>query len=107
MSKLSDLLPPEFVERRTKEYDLKELKKKKSTYWDFLGELGEYMGFGAVQAVLSDYIDLEQARELLKSAKKAHNGKVYDYGVAALAGARGVYKGAEFDRVIKYYKDNM
>lgn len=107
MTKLSDLLPAEFVERREKEYALKELKKKKATYWDFLGELGFYMGFESVQAVLNDYLTLEQARELLKGARKAYNASVYDNAVASLAGARGVHKGAEFDRLTKYYRENM
>lgn len=107
MTSLSEILPAEFVEKRTKEYELKELKKKKATYWDFLGELGFYMGFEGVQAVLNDYLTLEQARELLKGARKAHNGTIYDNAVAALAGARGVHKGSEFERLIKYYRENM
>ena len=107
MTSLSEILPAEFVENRTKQYELKELKKKKATYWDFLGELGFYMGFESVQAVLNDYLTLEQARELLKGARKAYNGTVYDNAVAALAGARGVHKGSEFERLTKYYRENM
>lgn len=107
MKNLSQLLPKEFVEKRNKAYELKELKRKKKTYWDFLGELGFYMGFEAVQAVLSDYMELEQASELLKGARRAHNGAVYDYAVASLAGTRGVYKASEFDRLTKFYRDNM
>jgi hypothetical protein len=104
---LDDILPSEFVERRTKEYELEELQKKKTTYWDFLGDLGFYLGFEAVQAVLNDYIEIEQARELLTGAKKAYYGTVYDQGVAALAGARGRYKGSEFDRLMKFYSKEM
>lgn len=107
MANLSQKLPAEFVEKRTREYQLKELQAKKSTYWDFLGELGFYLGFESVQAVLSDYIELEQARELLKGARKAHNAHIYDIAVASLAASRGVHKGSEFDRLTKYYRDNM
>ena len=107
MAKLSEILPKEFVEKRTKQYELKELKKKRATYWDFLGELGFYMGFEAVQAVLDDYLDLEQARALLNGARRANNAKVYDIAVASLAGARGVHKGSEFDRLTRYYRANM
>lgn len=108
MSKnLSSLLPKEFVEQRTKEYELKELEQRKATYWDFLGELGFYMGFEAVQAVLNDYIDLPQARELLRGAKKAYYGTVYDSAIASLAGARGVHKTSAFTSLIKFYEREM
>lgn len=104
---LDDILPQEFVKKRTQEYELKELQKKKTTYWDFLGDLGFYLGFEAVQAVLNDYIEIEQARALLSGAKRAYYGTVYDQGVAALAGARGRYKGSEFDRLMKFYTKEM
>lgn len=104
---LDDILPQDFVERRTQEYELKELQKKKSTYWDFLGDLMFFGGFEAVQAVLNDYIELEQAKELLSGAKKAYYGTVYDQGVAALAGSRGKYKGSEFDRLMKFYSKEI
>lgn len=104
---LDEILPQEFVERRTKEYELKELLKKKASYWDFLGELMFFGGFDAVQAVLNDYIEIQQARELLSGAKKAYYGTVYDSGVAALAGSRGLHKGSEFGRLMKFYEQEM
>lgn len=104
---LDDLLPKEFVEQRKKLFELKELKKQKSTYWDFLGELGFFMGFDAVAAVLNDFLELEQATELLRGAKKAYYSSVYDQGVAALAGARGVHKSAEFGKLMKFYEREM
>ena len=107
MKTLSDLFPKEFVEQRLKNYELKELRKKRTTYWDFLGELMYFGDFGAVQAVLSDYIELPQARMLLKGAKRAYYATKYDDAVTSLAGARGVYKGSEFDRLTKFYRDNM
>lgn len=107
MKTLSQLLPKEYVEKRNKAYELRELKRKKKTYWDFLGELGFYMGFEAVQAVLSDYIKIEQAVQLLGGARRAYFGTVYDHAVASSAAARGVYKATEFDRLTKFYRDNM
>lgn len=105
--KLDDIFPKEFVEQRTKQYELKELEKKKATYWDFLGELMFFGGFEAVSAVLNDFVELDQARELLKGARRAYYGTVYDSGVASLAGARGVYKGTEFSKTMKFYERNM
>ena len=104
---LSDLLPKDFVERRAQEYELKELAKKEKTYWDFLGELGFFVGFEAVKAVLDDYIELGQARELLNGARRAYYGTVYDSAVASLAGARGATKGKEFTQLIKFYEREM
>lgn len=104
---LDDLFPKDFVELRKKEFELKELKKKKTTYWDFLGELGFFMGFEAVSAVLNDYIEIEQARELLKGARRAYYGTVYDSAVASLAGARGVHKGKYFSDTVKFYEKEM
>jgi hypothetical protein len=99
---LNEIFPKEFVEQRTREYEIKELEKKKSTYWEFLGELGFFMGFDAVRAVLDDYIELKQARELLNGARTAYYGTVYDSGVAVLAGSR-----ANFEKTIGFYKRNM
>lgn len=107
MKNLSQLLPKEFVEKRNKAYELKELKRKKKTYWDFLGELGFYMGFEAVQAVLNDYLTIDQAVSLLNGAKRAYYATAYDGAVNALAGSRGVYKASEFDRLTKFYRENM
>lgn len=107
MPNLDELFPKEFVEKRQKAYELQELKEKKTTYWDFLGEVAFYMGFEAVQAILSDYIELNQARILLNGAKRAYFGTVYDSAIASLAGGRGVHKGSEFNRLIKFYRDNM
>ena len=104
---LSDILPKDFVERQTQAYELKELAKKEKTYWDFLGELGFYMGFEAVKAVLDDYIELSQARELLNGARRAYYGTVYDSAVASLAGSRGATKGKEFTNLVKFYEREM
>lgn len=107
MINLDDILPKEFVEQRKKLYLLSEIKKKKSVYWDFLGELMYFGGFDAVKAVLDDYIEPEQAKALLNSARRVHNGVVFDNANAALAGAAGVHKAAYFDKVMGNYKRNM
>lgn len=107
MRSLDDLLPKEFVAQRKAKYELSEIKKKKSTYWDFLGELMFFGGYQAVEAVLDDTIEIEQARTLLMGARRAYNGTVYDNAKAALAGAAGVHKGAYFEKLMKYYKEDM
>ena len=106
-SNLSDILPKDFVERQTQAYELKELAKKEKTYWDFLGELGFFVGFEAVRAVLDDYIELGQARELLNGARRAYYGTVYDSAIASLAGARGATKGKAFTDLVKFYEREM
>ena len=104
---LSDILPKDFVERQTKAYELKELAKKEKTYWDFLGELGFFVGFEAVKAVLDDYLELGQARELLNGARRAYYGTVYDSAIASLAGAKGAIKGKAFTDLVKFYEREM
>lgn len=108
MKNLDDILPKEFVEHRQKQYELAEIKEKKSAvYWDFLGELMYYGGFETVRAFLDDYIDAAQARALLMGARRAHNRVIYDHAQAALAGAAGVHKGVYFDRIMKPYREDM
>lgn len=107
MRSLDDILPKEFVEHRKKQYELSEIKKKKSVYWDFLGELMYFGGFEAVRAVLDDYIDPIQAKTLLTSARRVHNGVIYDHANASLAGAAGVHKNAYFDKIMAGYKRDM
>lgn len=107
MRSLDDLLPAEFVASRKKKYELAELKEKKSTYWDFLGELMYFGGFEAVKAVLDDYLTPEQARTLLMGARRVHNGVIYDHANAALAGAAGVHKSKYFSQIMATYKKDM
>ena len=107
MRSLDDILPQEFVARRKAKYELTEIAKKKSTYWDFLGELMYFGGFPAVQAVLDDVIELEQARTLLMGARRVHNGVIYDHAKASLAGAAGVHKTAAFNSVMSDYRKDM
>jgi len=104
---LDDVLPQEWVEKRTRHYELKEIKKKKSDYWNFLGELMYYGGFQAVQAVLDDYIDIPQAMKLLEGSKRAYYGTVYDSANANLAANAAIHKSSEFDRIIGFYKREM
>ena len=100
---LDDILPKEFVEERKRIYELSEIKKKSNRYWDMLGELMYLGGFPAVQAVLDDYITIEQAIELIYATRRAYNTHIYDSGVAAMAGTRGAYKPADFDKIMKRY----
>lgn len=100
MKNLDDLFPSEFVESRTKQYEISELKPNKATYWDFLGELLFFGDFNLVKAVLDDYITIEQARELLYGARKAYNSSVYDRAVAGLAANVG---GNDFNKIMKSY----
>ena len=103
MKSLDDLLPPEFVAQRKQKYEVSELKSNPNTRWDFLGQLMVYGGFDAVQAVLNDFITLEQAHTLLDGAIKTHRGHVYDYGVASFAAVRGGQKASEFNKMMKEY----
>lgn len=108
MKNLDDIFPKEFVARRKKQYELKEISdKKKASYWDFLGELMFYGGYEAVRAVLNDEIELTQARTLLLGCRRVQNGITYDNANAALAGAAGVHKGSLFDRIMDSYKKDM
>ena len=102
---LDDIFPAEFVAERKRIYELQEVEKKSDQYWDMLGELMFYGGFDAVRAVLDDYLTLEQAIELLYSTRKVYNMNIIDIGQASMAGARSVYKGSEFKRIMsEYYK---
>lgn len=102
---LDDLLPQDFVEKRTKEYESSELKKRKTTYWDFLGELMYFGGFEAVKAVMDDYITLDQAIVLLKGAKRMYNAEKYDEAIVSLAGNAGIHKAQEFNRLTKQFRE--
>ncbi len=107
LTNLDDILPKEFVQHRKRTYELRQLKKKKDVYWDFLGELMFFGGFEAVKAVLDDYIEIEQAKKLLDSSKKSYYGSIYDHGMAALAGASGARKPSAFSKLMKFYEREM
>lgn len=105
MQSLDDILPKEFVEQRKALYELSQVKKKKNTYWRFLGELMYLGGFPAVQAVLDDYITIEQANKLLEGARNAQNLNTYDNAIGSMAAARSLYEYSEFDNLMKQYKE--
>lgn len=107
MRNLDDIFPAEFVAERQRKYELAELNEKKTTYWDFLGELMYFGSFDAVRAVLDDYLTPEQARTLLAGARRSHNRTIYDNANAALAGAAGVHKSKYFHQIMKTYKEDM
>ena len=100
MANLDDIFPQEFVDARTKKYEVEDLQPSKPTYWDFLGELMFFGDFNAVKAVLDNYITIEQADALLTGSKKAYRMSVYDRAVASLAANVG---GNDFTKIMKNY----
>ena len=100
---LDDVFPKEFVEQRKREYELKN-EKKEPTFWDFLGEIGYYLGYPVIEAILDDTITLEQAAELASGARRMYHKNIYDIGVATQAGVNSAMNGVSFESAMDYYR---
>lgn len=107
---LSDLMSDE-DKAKMKAWEQAQFKAKSewiTKEWYMLSELGYYIGWGAVEAVINDKITLDFARLLIEGARKVHDSEVIDMAMAVAAGFRGnTEKSKSFDKLMASYMQSM
>lgn len=98
---LLDLMTPEEREKVRARQSKAELV---SSEWDLLSEIGVFYGWQAIMDVINDVVTLDQAKQLVRGARKLQSQSVYDMAIANLAG--NAPKKATFMALMKpYLKD--
>ena len=83
-------ISPEELSRMERIRDAHEKSNQVDEEWCFVASFGKHFGWGGVQAILNNEIDLETANSLMLGAQKVEYTKMYNLAQANFIGTGSV-----------------